>query len=125
MLSSGFTKWLLSTFLPDLWRILEASPEKLALFKFFIRKCAHFSEFCILGIFAFSAMRQTKLQKQAIISLGFCALIACADETIQLFIEGRDGKLPDALLDTAGAATGIVLVLVACKVLAYFKKKKQ
>ena len=40
----------------------------------------------------------------------FCLAVACVDETIQLFVPGRAGRLTDVGIDTLGAALGIVLI---------------
>ena len=76
--------------------------------EFFIRKLAHFTEYFILGVLVLQTLKQTKCQKQVLISLVICVLVASCDETIQLFSGGRSGKIVDVMLDSFGAWCGIV-----------------
>ena len=46
-------------------------------------------------------------------ALVFCFLYACTDEYHQTFVPGRAGALKDVFVDLAGAAFGLVLVLIA------------
>ena len=73
-------------------------------FHIFIRKLAHFIEYFGLGLFAFYAF-DTKL------SFILCILVACFDETLQLFVVGRSGQISDVLLDSLGSSSCILLNL--------------
>lgn len=44
-----------------------------------------------------------------------------ADETIQLFVEGRSGQISDVWLDLAGALTGTMLYLTLRKLIVHVK----
>lgn len=70
---------------------------------FVVRKCAHFSEYMVLGILATHAF--DVLLPTAV----FLLLIPSIDETIQLFVPGRAGMITDVMIDCCGAATGVVL----------------
>lgn len=74
------------------------------LFHTFIRKCAHFIEYAILGIFAGLSFKKEYFIKIVLL----CVLVASCDETIQLFVEGRSGQVSDVLLDSIGSFTGIL-----------------
>ena len=74
------------------------------LFHTFIRKCAHFIEYAILGVFAGFAFKIEYFIKVFLL----CALVASTDECIQLFVEGRSGQFSDVLLDSVGACTGLL-----------------
>lgn len=74
------------------------------LFHTFIRKCAHFIEYAILGVFAGFAFKKEYFIKIVLL----CILVASCDETIQLFVEGRSGQISDVLLDSIGSLTGIL-----------------
>lgn len=73
------------------------------LFHTFIRKCAHFIEYAILGVFAGFAFKKEYFWKVFVL----CIFVASTDETIQLFVEGRSGQVSDVLLDSVGACTGL------------------
>lgn len=107
-LSGSVLEALLGFFLPG---VLE-SPEKLELFHLILRKCAHFTEFMILGVLSSIALKHMKVGYKSIIGLGYCVLIATLDETLQLFISGRAGRVQDVLIDSAGALMGVLVVLI-------------
>lgn len=73
---------------------------------FVVRKCAHFTEYLVLGILATHAFdfegRRTfdVLLPTAV----FLLLIPSIDETIQLFVPGRAGMITDVMIDCCGAA---------------------
>lgn len=78
---------------------------------FLVRKCAHFTEYAILGVLVTHALDIDR-------SHSFRAVLACAlvlvavpsmDEFIQLHVAGRCGQLSDVLLDCCGAFTGSLL----------------
>ena len=73
-----------------------------------LRKIAHFSEFCTLGMILCWLTSMGKQRPPAALASGF--LTACADETIQLFVPGRGPALRDVLIDTCGVLTGITLL---------------
>lgn len=87
-----------------------------------LRKLAHFSEFCCLGLCLSWLIRM--VCKRAVqwylfpLLGGFLA--ACADETIQRFVPDRGPSFLDVGIDTLGVTLGIVLISVG-----YVIKKKQ
>ena len=92
-----------------------------------IRKVAHFSVYCLLGIFATLWMRQTKIKKKAAFPAAWILAVvyACTDELHQLFVPGRAGQLRDIAIDSLGALLGVLLVgmFVFCKKAPYFRRK--
>ena len=110
-LSGSVLEALLGFFMPG---VLE-SPEKLELFHLILRKCAHFTEFMILGVLSSITLKHMKVGYKSIIGLGYCVLIASLDETLQLFVSGRAGRVQDVLIDSAGALAGIVVVFICFK----------
>ena len=73
-----------------------------------IRKLAHFSEFAFFGVLIcllFLADPDVKF-----IPLSLCFATAICDETIQIF-SGRGPSITDVMIDTAGAAFGIAVLL--------------
>ena len=80
-----------------------------------LRKLAHFTEFCCLGIgFSYLVrMIRTRQVEFYVLPLLGGFLAACVDETIQRFVPGRGPSVTDVGIDTAGAALGIVLLSFA------------
>ena len=80
----------------------------------FIRKCAHFLAYLVLGIIVLFAMRRFGLMgKQGIGStLLLCISYAITDELHQAFVPGRTPKLLDVLIDSSGASLGISIYVL-------------
>lgn len=76
-----------------------------------LRKCAHFAEYAVLGALAAAALHTSAhfSWPRALLPGPFAAL---CDETIQLFVPGRSGRIADVWLDTAGYLTGALLTLL-------------
>lgn len=85
----------------------------------YIRKCAHFVEFMCMGMASemfFSELyidRRKRLLRSGAVSAAVCVMYACSDEFHQLFVPGRSCQAADVLIDGAGAALGIALVLAS------------
>lgn len=79
--------------------------------EFFIRKSAHLLEYMILGLLVFRLLfilSRTNTRIAIFLSLVFCALYAAFDEIHQQFTAGRTTMFADVVLDTSGAALGIM-----------------
>lgn len=80
---------------------------------FLIRKAGHFTEYTLLGAALWVHLRQvrrvTALKWAALWSWLAGTLYAATDEWHQLFVPGRDGRIWDVLLDSAGVLTGVLL----------------
>ena len=78
---------------------------------YFIRKCAHFHAYLVLGIIVLFAMRWIGVTgKQGIgFTLLLCISYAITDELHQAFVPGRTPKLLDVLIDSSGVFLGIGL----------------
>ena len=77
----------------------------------FVRTCAHFTEFGILGLslcFMFNTYIE-KMKTTFVFSLITSVLVAIFDECIQLFSYGRTFQLKDIIIDTSGALIFIML----------------
>lgn len=81
----------------------------------FLRKAAHFTEFACLGICLrwLFGMLQKKQLRQILLPLIFAIVVACIDETIQVFIPDRGPGIKDVLLDSAGALVGIAILTIS------------
>ncbi len=87
----------------------------------FVRTCAHFSEFAVLGISLVLTYRSYFSKSANIIFLTPLSftLIAVADECIQLFSKGRAFQFSDIAIDFCGALCGSLLIFI----LMLLKKK--
>ena len=98
------------------------SPETVDILHTLIRKCAHITEYAILGatvVFAYHpeitdfVHKKTDRSKSPlfiIIPLVICALYSASDETHQLFVPGRSGEVLDVLIDSCGSLVGILIM---------------
>lgn len=89
---------------------------------FYIRKCAHFSIYAVLGIlafYAFSAYNKIKISKcKYLYMLVFCLLYAVSDEIHQYFVPGRACRMFDVGVDFCGSLFGIFIAVEAKKLFA-------
>lgn len=94
-------------------------------FHHYLRKTAHFTEFAALGFCMSGFCWNLTWKKPALrlpASFGSCVLAACVDETIQVFNPGRGPGVKDVLLDSCGAAFGILVFLLLRWILERRKK---
>lgn len=80
-----------------------------------VRKLAHFSEFMLLGIFAYLNIVEYKRNNYIFISLCFSIIYAISDEIHQIFVPGRACALLDVIIDSCGALVGIMLIHLVFK----------
>jgi VanZ family protein len=92
----------------------------------FIRKAAHFSEFAALGMvlsWLFGMVGQCRLWQYSLPPL--CgSVVACIDETIQIFSPGRYSSIVDVLIDCSGVLTGILVFYLLFYLFRHFRRKK-
>ena len=107
---------------------------------FIIRKCAHFTEYAVLGLITWqlrwswlasvqgrtsapapgpsapapgtSAPASRVSRRVGILPLALMVAIPVLDESIQLAVPGRSGSPRDVAIDLAGACTGLLVSLV-------------
>jgi VanZ family protein len=74
----------------------------------FIRKAAHFTEYLILSVLLYRAVRAGRgwSWRAAATAVVVAGLYAVADELHQLFVPGRTAAASDCLIDVSGAAAG-------------------
>lgn len=81
-----------------------------------LRKLAHAFVYCLLGASlcgAFCALLRPRLWwSKGLLAAGIAVLYAISDECHQLFVPGRSGEVRDVLIDSAGIAVGVLLVLL-------------
>lgn len=88
----------------------------------FVRKAAHFTEFFVLGLLSFATAATFLRAWPLPAAVGFSAVVAAVDECLQFASPGRAPGVLDALLDTAGAAAGALLLWLILFLVA--KKRK-
>ena len=98
------------------WLFPHISAETLALVHLLVRKCAHLTEYAVLALLFWRAVRKPvkkdarpwswRLAGAAIL---FVALYASSDEWHQTFVPGRDGCVRDVFIDTTGAVFGMLI----------------
>jgi VanZ family protein len=86
---------------------------------FAVRKAAHVTEYAILGLLVWRAIRKPNaassrpwLWPQAGLCLLFVALYAASDEIHQAFVPTRQASAWDVLLDTLGGAFGLLFLWI-------------
>ena len=88
---------------------LQASP--ISWQDFIVRKTAHFTEYAVLNILCYRALKDTtslSLAKRLFLSFIITFFYALSDEYHQTFVSGRTGKPFDIGVDSLGAAFGLV-----------------
>lgn len=129
--SAGVGQWIIETFVPELAEELESMPkDELADLHFILRKCAHFTEYFILGILSALTVWHSKISREGIIIqvasvLIFSMCIASIDETLQLYVPGRSGRFADVLLDGTGAAIGLLIFCLAINIRKFILERKK
>lgn len=111
-----------------LWLKPEMSPKTISFILGFVRKCAHLSEYAVLALLLWRALRSSQALYMKIptlcgtVLLG-CALVAASDEFHQSFVKSRTPSVRDVLLDVTGALFG--LLIAASFVDRSFKKSRR
>jgi len=91
-------------------------PSTLDTMNFVVRKCAHLTEYGILGALTFRALRGERESwswRWAIGAIVIAVCIASIDEIHQTFVPSRTGTWHDVVLDMAGAALAQILIRAA------------
>ena len=83
---------------------------------FLVRKAAHLSVYCILGLLAFDAWKETLparspwMFRWALLALLTVAVTGSLDEWHQSYIPSRQGSPIDAAIDTTGGLLGQMMI---------------
>ena len=106
---------LLHWFKPDI------SAEAIARVQFYVRKAAHVTEYAILAMLVWRALRggtrsQMKMSILFLIAWVACAIFASSDEFHQSFVPSRTASPIDVMIDICGALIGLgICVAVASR----------
>ncbi len=111
-LSLGITEWV-NRILANLTQI------EMDTLNHIVRKSAHFTAYLILAVLCLNALRVSGVlgRKRYISAISICFLYSISDEIHQLFVPGRSGRLMDVIIDTLGAAVGIIISIILRKLL--------
>ena len=93
---------------------------------FIVRKMAHFTEFCMLGIAVSGLLAAVDYRRKWWLcgyGLLFCLVIAVCDEFIQSFT-GRGSAVSDVLIDFCGAITGFFALIALIELIKFARNKK-
>ena len=109
---------------PDYDQLDEAARDEIyAGVSLVVRKCAHFTEYMVLGFLlrlcleSWFGHRMRKYRILALIGFGAGTAYACTDEAHQLGVEGRYGEWRDVLVDACGVLLGVTLGTMLVKTL--------
>ena len=128
-ISGGFTYNILSMFFSQFRSIDKATQDSIVEgLQFIVRKGAHFTAYAILGWLCFANLRSLnkfKLKSNFLIALVISALYAASDELHQYFVPGRSCEFRDVMIDSCGALTGIIVVIIFSKIIQKLNKIKR
>ena len=115
VLSAEHTSRFMVPFL--LWLKPEMSPEKILFILIIMRKSAHVSEYAILALLLWRALRSNPtLRTTRPMLLGAvlvaCSVFAASDEFHQSFVKSRTPSVRDVALDVAGAVFALLIVAI-------------
>ena len=101
------------------WLFPHFSNQAVANGVFVVRKCAHLTEYALLALLLWRAIRKpvkadTRPWRwpEARLALGLVVLYSATDEFHQTFVPSRQGSVWDVLLDSTGAALGLLLLWI-------------
>ncbi len=105
------------------WLFPQMAEEQVNEVVFYVRKSAHMTEFGVLALLCWRALRQTKRGecrpwswREARKSMLLVLVFASADELHQCFVPSRQGSPWDVLIDCSGGAVALWLLwLLGCR----------
>lgn len=112
-MSRGVTK-LIIQFVSNIYALdieVDATQFWVDRFNHIVRKLGHVTEYLVLGILVANAYKKSSVKgcKLMMYSLILCFAYAVSDEFHQYFVPGRGPGWSDVMLDSFGAALGIII----------------
>jgi len=105
------------------WLFPQMPPATVDAIHHFFRKTGHFTEYAVLALLLWRAIRQPQKNDhrrwrwdEAGLALSIVFLYAAGDELHQVFVNGRTALVSDVFIDTTGGATGLLLFWLAGKI---------
>ena len=84
-----------------------------------VRKCAHLTEYAVLALLLWRALRKPMkndprpwIWREARLALLIVALYAASDEFHQSFVPTRTAQVSDVFIDTAGGAASLLALWI-------------
>ena len=97
------------------WLFPRMSQARVEAIHHIIRKCGHLTEYAVLALLLWRALRKPIKNdprpwswREARLALWLVARYAASDEFHQLFVASRDAAVHDVFIDTAGGAAGLL-----------------
>jgi VanZ family protein len=117
-----------SLFVPLLhWLFPGMSPERIDSIHYLFRKCGHLSEYALLALLLWRAIRQPVRKDprpwqwaEAGLALALVFLYSASDELHQVFVPTRTGMVSDVFIDTAGGAAGLLILWLLGKLIKHW-----
>lgn len=101
------------------WLFPRMTQEHIETIHLYIRKCGHLTEYAVLALLLWRALRRPVkndprpwIWREARLALGIVMLYAATDEFHQLFVPERTGLVSDVFIDTAGGVAGLLALRV-------------
>ena len=113
-MSDGIVYALIKIVAPDFENMtVDEQLRFLDTFRFVVRKLAHFTEYFVLGCLTPGLVLHytNSVVRVGLIAAAWCVTYAITDEFHQMFTDGRGPAVRDVCIDSAGAITGIVILL--------------
>lgn len=115
LLSSSNTSRLIGPIIR--WFKPDASPQLVQNVQLVVRKTGHLLEYAILAVLVCWALTAGRggtmagmLPRDGVTAFGISTLYAVTDEIHQSFVSTRQGSAVDVLIDSVGAAVGLILL---------------
>jgi VanZ family protein len=97
------------------WLFPQLTDQAVGFIVLLVRKCAHLTEYAVLALLLWRAIRKPVRNdsrpwcwSHVAFVVGAAFLYAASDEFHQRFVPNREGRFHDVLIDTAGAALGLL-----------------
>ena len=109
-----------------LWWNPDISPVAIAQMHYFVRKAAHLTEYAILAMLLWRALRGwiDEFWRRVVLTLAWAMIFAAADEFHQSFVASRTASLGDVLLDCSGALLGLMICATTYRRTSTYKRRR-
>jgi VanZ family protein len=99
------------------WLKPDILPEAIEQIQFFVRKLGHISEYAVLAVFLWRALRwginlRMKMSILVVVVWFVCSIFAATDEFHQSFIPSRTPSPHDVMIDICGAVVGLAICMM-------------